>query len=61
MMRHALAVAAEKGSYKAMLSSNLRRERAYAFYESLGFERHGVSFRVNAQQSAGADADKPRG
>ena len=25
-----------------MLSSNAKRERAHAFYESLGFERHGV-------------------
>ena len=24
-----------------MLSSNAKRERAHAFYESLGFERHG--------------------
>ena len=30
-----------------MLSSNAKRERAHAFYESLGFERHGFSFRVN--------------
>jgi GNAT superfamily N-acetyltransferase len=48
MMQHALKVAAEKGCYKAMLSSNLKRERAHAFYESMGFERHGFSFRVDA-------------
>jgi ribosomal protein S18 acetylase RimI-like enzyme len=46
MMRHALEICGEKGCYKAVLSSNLRRERAHAFYESLGFERHGYSFRV---------------
>jgi GNAT superfamily N-acetyltransferase len=46
MMRHALRIAAQKGCYKAVLSSNLKRERAHAFYESLGFERHGYSFRV---------------
>jgi GNAT superfamily N-acetyltransferase len=46
MMRHALAVAGEKGCYKAVLSSNMERERAHAFYESLGFARHGYSFRV---------------
>jgi GNAT superfamily N-acetyltransferase len=46
MMRHALEICGEKGCYKAALSSNLKRERAHAFYESLGFERHGYSFRV---------------
>jgi ribosomal protein S18 acetylase RimI-like enzyme len=46
MMRHALQICGEKGCYKAVLSSNLKRERAHAFYESLGFERHGYSFRV---------------
>ncbi|MDY0039560.1 MAG: GNAT family N-acetyltransferase [Desulforhabdus sp.] len=47
MMRHALRVCSEKGCYKAVVSSNLRREQAHAFYESLNFERHGYSFRVN--------------
>ncbi len=52
MMRYALKMAADKGCYKAMLSSNLKRERAHAFYEALGFERHGYSFRINLQQDA---------
>src|SRR6185437_682079 len=51
MIHYALEVAREKGCYKAMLSSNLKRERAHAFYESLGFERHGYSFRVSIQHS----------
>lgn len=51
MMRHALQVCGEKGCYKAALSSNLKRERAHAFYESLGFERHGYSFRVLFDQA----------
>lgn len=55
MMHHALQVAAEKRCYKAVLSSNLKRERAQAFYEALGFDRHGYSFRVIAQQEVGAD------
>ncbi|AMN39739.1 GNAT family N-acetyltransferase [Rhodoplanes sp. Z2-YC6860] len=38
---------ARKGCYKLVLSSNARRERAHAFYESLGFTRHGVSFRLD--------------
>jgi GNAT superfamily N-acetyltransferase len=49
MMRYALEVAGGKGCYKAVISSNLKRERAHAFYASLGFERHGYSFRVKAQ------------
>jgi ribosomal protein S18 acetylase RimI-like enzyme len=46
LMRHALTLAGQKGCYKAALSSNLKRQRAHAFYEALGFERHGYSFRV---------------
>ena len=46
MVRHALRVCGEKGCYKVALSSNLKRERAHAFYESLGFERHGYSFKI---------------
>ncbi|MDU9397934.1 GNAT family N-acetyltransferase [Pseudomonas sp. zfem003] len=32
------------GCYKLVLSSGLGREAAHAFYESLGYRRHGVSF-----------------
>jgi GNAT superfamily N-acetyltransferase len=47
MMTHAVSVCREKGCYKMALSSNLKRERAHAFYDALGFERHGYSFRVD--------------
>lgn len=47
MLQHALSTCREKGCYKLILSSNLERERAHAFYEALGFERHGYSFRVD--------------
>ncbi len=46
MMKRALDECFERGCYKTSLSANLKRERAHAFYESLGFERHGYSFRV---------------
>lgn len=46
MMRAAMDLAREKGCYKLVLSSNAKRVRAHAFYESLGFTRHGVSFFV---------------
>lgn len=44
MMAHALERAREAGCYKLALSSNARRAGAHAFYESLGFARHGLSF-----------------
>src|SRR5215471_15344619 len=47
MMQHARAHCRSRGCYKMALSSNLKRERAHAFYDGLGFERHGFSFRVN--------------
>jgi GNAT superfamily N-acetyltransferase len=49
MMHHALRICAEKGCYKALLSSNLKRDKAHAFYQSMGFERHGYSYRVGIE------------
>ncbi|MCA8958856.1 MAG: GNAT family N-acetyltransferase [Planctomycetes bacterium] len=46
MMHHAMETARRHGCYKLCLSSNLARERAHAFYRSLGFEQHGMSFHV---------------
>lgn len=46
MMAFAIERAREKRCYKLVLSSNAKRERAHAFYEQLGFERHGYSFRI---------------
>ncbi len=51
MMEFALERCREKGCYKLVLSSNAKRTRAHAFYESLGYERHGYSFRVNLERS----------
>jgi GNAT superfamily N-acetyltransferase len=50
MMRFALERCREKRCYKLMLSSNAKRARAHAFYESLGYERHGYSFRVDLER-----------
>lgn len=49
MMAHAIAQAREAGCYKLALSSNRKREHAHAFYESLGFQRHGYSFVIETQ------------
>ena len=46
MMKYAMQLCAEGSCYKLVLSSNLIRERAHQFYESLGFEKYGYSFRV---------------
>ena len=53
MMRFALERAHANRCYKLMLSSNAKRVRAHAFYESLGYERHGYSFRVDLQRGPG--------
>jgi GNAT superfamily N-acetyltransferase len=47
MMRFARERCRQKGCYKLVLSSNAKRKRAHAFYESLGFKRHGYSFHVD--------------
>jgi ribosomal protein S18 acetylase RimI-like enzyme len=52
MMRAAFAKAHAKGCYKVALSANMKRERAHAFYEALGFERHGYSFRIDPREVA---------
>ncbi len=46
MMAQALDLARGKQCYKLVLSSNLKREKAHAFYRALDFEQHGYSFRV---------------
>lgn len=51
MMNAACELAQAKGAYKVALSSNLRNERGHVFYESLGFEKHGFSFRLELASS----------
>ena len=46
MMARALEIGRQKGCYKLVLSSNLKREKAHAFYRALDFEQHGYSFRI---------------
>lgn len=46
MMRVAAERARSAGCYKMSLSSGLARDAVHRFYEALGFERHGVSFRL---------------
>jgi len=44
MMEYAIQCCKLKGCYKVSLSSNLKREAAHRFYESLGYKKHGYSF-----------------
>jgi len=44
MLERALDLSRRAGCYKLSLSTNLKRTEAHAFYERLGFERHGYSF-----------------
>lgn len=46
MMQYAMDICRKNSCYKACLSSNLKRERAHNFYESLGFQKHGLSFQI---------------
>jgi len=46
LMDEAMRRAREAGCYKLALSSNASRVAAHAFYERLGFTRHGLSFAV---------------
>jgi GNAT superfamily N-acetyltransferase len=46
MIQEAMHLAASAGSYKLALSSNIKRKDAHRFYESLGFQQHGISFAI---------------
>ena len=46
LMDEAMRRARKAGCYKLALSSNASRVAAHAFYERLGFTRHGLSFAV---------------
>jgi GNAT superfamily N-acetyltransferase len=45
MMEAVKSLAKEAGCYKIMLTSDLRRERAHKFYESIGFKASAHGFR----------------
>ncbi|MEI6215197.1 MAG: GNAT family N-acetyltransferase [Desulfuromonadales bacterium] len=47
MMEYANDLCRHAGCYKMTFSSNMNRETAHRFYESLGFRRHGYSFYID--------------
>lgn len=52
LMEAAMRRARRAGCYKLALSSNASRGAAHAFYERLGFSRHGLSFSVPLEEGA---------
>lgn len=51
MIDDAIKRSRDQGCYKLMLSSDNKRKGAHAFYERLGFQRHGISFRTELIQN----------
>jgi ribosomal protein S18 acetylase RimI-like enzyme len=49
MMLHAQEQCRQAGCYKLVLSSGLKRAGAHNFYDAMGFEKHGYSFRVDVE------------
>ncbi len=52
LMAHAIEQARQAGCYKLALSSNSKRAQAHAFYDSLGFKRHGLSFLIETADAS---------
>lgn len=50
MMQHAMDEARATGCYKLMLTSHVARASAHAFYDKLGFERHGYGYVVTVKE-----------
>ena len=46
MMQWAIAYCRQVRCYKLVISAHRQRDRAHAFYESLGFVKHGYSFQI---------------
>lgn len=50
MMIFVMDYCKSNGCYKVALSSNLKRENAHRFYESLGFKKHGYSYLLEFEE-----------
>jgi GNAT superfamily N-acetyltransferase len=47
LVREVISAAQEAGCYKLIATSRTSRPKVHDLYESLGFEKHGVEFRMN--------------
>ncbi len=45
LVRHAIALARKRNCFRIILSSSVHREDSHKFYESLGFQQYGYSFK----------------
>ncbi len=45
LMQHATALARERDCFRIILSSSIHRKESHRFYESLGFDAYGCSFK----------------
>lgn len=52
MMNHALETAEKSGAYKVALFTGSPNDYVHRFYEGLGFERHGISYRLETGRNA---------
>ncbi len=47
LVKEVVAAARELGCYKLIATSRTSRPKVHELYERLGFEKHGVEFRIN--------------
>lgn len=47
LIKYAMNLAKKSDCYKFFLTSNIKREDAHKFYKSVGFYKHGYSFRID--------------
>jgi len=47
LVKEVIAAAQEVGCYKLIATSRTSRPKVHELYERLGFEKHGVEFRIN--------------
>jgi GNAT superfamily N-acetyltransferase len=47
LVNEVIAAAHEAGCYKLIATSRMSRPKVHRLYERLGFEKHGVEFRMN--------------
>ena len=53
-----IAAAREAGCYKLIATSRTSRPRVHELYKRLGFEDHGIEFRMNYEDSGSRDSSK---
>jgi ribosomal protein S18 acetylase RimI-like enzyme len=56
MMQFAMKLCAARDCYKLVLSSHVNHEKAHAFYEGLGFRKHGYSYLIDPGDAAATAA-----